>query len=80
MLDLIERIGSEFGVPIIMSSHLLGEIERVCEHLVVIAGGPPCPVRADVDAYHGRPELLIVEVDGDDRRRCEARLRSRACR
>ena len=39
MLDLIERIGSEFRVPIILSSHLLGEIERVCEHLVEIAGG-----------------------------------------
>ena len=31
MLDLVRRIGSEFGISILMSSHLLTEIERVCE-------------------------------------------------
>lgn len=40
MLDLVRRTGTEFGISIIMASHLLGEIERVCEHLVVIDGGP----------------------------------------
>ena len=39
MLDLVRRIGTEFGISILMSSHLLTEIERVCEHLVVIEGG-----------------------------------------
>jgi ABC-2 type transport system ATP-binding protein len=64
MLDLIRRIGSEFGVPIILSSHLLGEIERVCDHLVEIAGGRL--VRSVPMATLTRAtELLIVEVDGD---------------
>src|SRR5690606_32636335 len=35
MLDLVHKTGSEFGISIIMSSHLLGEIERVCDHLIV---------------------------------------------
>ncbi len=39
MLDLIERTGREFGVSIIMSSHLLSEIERICERLIVIEQG-----------------------------------------
>ena len=39
MLDLVRRTGKEFGISIIMASHLLGEIERVCEYLVVIDGG-----------------------------------------
>ena len=39
MLDLVERTGREFGVSIIMSSHLLSEIERVCERLIVIEEG-----------------------------------------
>ena len=30
MLELIERIGSEFGIAVVVASHLLGEIERVC--------------------------------------------------
>ncbi len=32
MLDLIHRTGTEFGIAIIMASHLLGEIERVCDY------------------------------------------------
>src|SRR3990172_10114297 len=39
MLGLIERTGTEFGIAIIVASHLLGEIERVCDHLVAIEGG-----------------------------------------
>jgi ABC-2 type transport system ATP-binding protein len=65
MLDLIRRIGSEFGVPIILSSHLLGEIERVCDHLVEIAGG--CLVRSvAISTLTRKTEVLVVEVDGDN--------------
>jgi ABC-2 type transport system ATP-binding protein len=65
MLDLIERVGSEFRVPIIISSHLLGEIERVCSHLVEIAGGRL--VRSvPMSTLTAATELLVVEVDGDN--------------
>ena len=63
MLDLILRIGSEFGISILMSSHLLTEIERVCTYLVVIESGRL--VRSDsVATFTGRTEVLTVEVDG----------------
>ena len=39
MLELIRRTGTEFGIAVIVASHLLGEIERVCDHLVAIEGG-----------------------------------------
>ena len=39
MLELVRRIGTEFGIAIIVASHLLGEIERVCDHLVAIDAG-----------------------------------------
>ena len=39
MLDLVERTGHEFGISIVMSSHLLSEIERVCDGLIVIESG-----------------------------------------
>ena len=64
MLDLVHRTGTEFGISIVMASHLLGEIERVCEHLVVIDGGQLMrsgPIR-DFTATTG---TLVVEVDGD---------------
>ena len=39
MLDLVKRTGSEFGIATIVASHLLGEIERVCNFLLAIDGG-----------------------------------------
>jgi ABC-2 type transport system ATP-binding protein len=39
MLELILRTGQQFGITLIVASHLLGEIERVCNYLVAIEGG-----------------------------------------
>jgi ABC-2 type transport system ATP-binding protein len=63
MLDLVARIGREFGISIVMSSHLLTEIERVSEHLVVIEEGRLVQ-SGSIGAFTGRIELLTVEVDG----------------
>src|SRR6187551_2188460 len=35
MLGLIRRIGSVFGISVVVTSHLMGELERVCDHVVV---------------------------------------------
>ena len=39
MLALIRRIGTAFGISVVVTSHLMGELERVCDHVVVIDGG-----------------------------------------
>src|SRR5207344_1404629 len=39
MLGLIQRTGHEFRIAIILASHLLGEIEEVCDYLVAIDAG-----------------------------------------
>jgi ABC-2 type transport system ATP-binding protein len=39
MLSLIRRIGAEFGISVLVTSHLLGELERVCDHVIVIDAG-----------------------------------------
>ena len=36
MLALIRRIGTEFGISVVLSSHLLEEVERVCDHAVIV--------------------------------------------
>jgi ABC-2 type transport system ATP-binding protein len=64
MLDLVRRIGREFGIAIIMASHLLTEIERVCNYLVVIDAGRL--VRSGpVASFTERTQVLVVEVEGD---------------
>ncbi len=39
MLDLVRRIHADFGISVLVTSHLLGELERICDHVVVIDGG-----------------------------------------
>ena len=39
MLTLIRRIGSELGVDVVLSSHLLEEVERTCDAAVILAAG-----------------------------------------
>ncbi|WP_062210733.1 ABC transporter ATP-binding protein [Streptomyces sp. NBRC 109706] len=39
MLGLIRRIHSDFGISVLVTSHLLGELERTSDHIVVIDGG-----------------------------------------
>jgi ABC-2 type transport system ATP-binding protein len=62
MLDLISRIGAEFGISIVVSSHLLGEIEQICDHLVAIDGGRL--LRSDsMTSFTQVSQVLLIEVD-----------------
>jgi ABC-2 type transport system ATP-binding protein len=62
MLDLISRIGAEFGISIMVSSHLLGEIEQICDQLVVIDGGKL--LRSDtMTSFTQVSQVLLIEVD-----------------
>src|ERR1700678_1411510 len=62
MLELIARIGSEFEISIVVASHLLGEIERICDHLVAIEGGRL--LRADtIPSFTRSSQTLLIEVE-----------------
>ncbi|HEV3435814.1 MAG TPA: ABC transporter ATP-binding protein [Gemmata sp.] len=39
MLRLIKALGSEHGKSVILSTHLLADVEAVCERVVIMAGG-----------------------------------------
>ncbi len=62
MLGLIRRIGTEFGIAVLVSSHLLGEIERICDSLVAIEGGRLLRSAA-LTSFTERSALLAVEVE-----------------
>jgi ABC-2 type transport system ATP-binding protein len=62
MLALIQRIGTEFGISVVVCSHLLGEVERICDTLVAIDAGRL--LRADrISAMTSTTDILTVEVD-----------------
>jgi ABC-2 type transport system ATP-binding protein len=66
MLDLVRRTGREFGIAVLVASHLLGEIERVCTFLVAVEAGRL--LRADpLESFIERTGVLAVDVeDGRD--------------
>ncbi len=67
MLALIERIGREFGIAVIVASHLLGEIERVATWLVAIDAGRLLRT-APLATFTERTGQLLVEIEepGDE--------------
>ena len=65
MLALVRRTGSEFGISIMLSSHLMGDVESTCDRIVVLEGGKVVE-DADVSQLTQETETLYVEVD--DRR------------
>ncbi len=74
MLELVRRTGTEFGIAILLASHLLGEIERTCDYLVAIESGRLVRA-APLAAFTGRTGVVRVELD-DDAARLGARLAS----
>jgi ABC-2 type transport system ATP-binding protein len=62
MLALIRRIGTEFGMHIVVSSHHLEEVERICDAVVIVEGGEVVHAGQLADLRRG-PEGLVVEVD-----------------
>ena len=74
MLGLVERTGREFGIAIIITSHLLGEIERVCDFLVAIELGKLQHAGA-LSKLTERTQFIRLELD-DDASVLAGRLRS----
>ncbi|MFN8016532.1 MAG: ABC transporter ATP-binding protein [Acidimicrobiales bacterium] len=64
MLELIHRIGHEFGITVLLSSHLLEEVERICDAAVILSGGVVAAA-GSLDALRGTGEGVAVELDGD---------------
>ena len=62
MLDLIARIGGEFGISVVVSSHLLGEVEQICDHLIAIDAGRLLR-SATMSSFTRMSQVLAVEVE-----------------
>ncbi len=61
MLELIRRIGREFGISILISSHLMGDVERTCDRVIVLESGRILR-SGTVSSFTEETETLLVEV------------------
>jgi ABC-2 type transport system ATP-binding protein len=74
LIDLFRRLGSE-GRTVIVSSHVLNEVERLADRIIVIVHGRLAAAggqRAIRDAMNDRPRHVLIRAD--DRRRLGAAL------
>ena len=62
MLALIRRIGTEFGIDIVVSSHHLEEVERICDAVVILDAGRMIRSGTLSELRRGA-EGLLVDVD-----------------
>ena len=64
MLRLIQRIHRDLGIAVLLSSHLLEDVEQVCDYVVMLDHGRLAIHGPVVDLLAGSGDTL-VRVDGD---------------
>jgi ABC-2 type transport system ATP-binding protein len=65
MLDLVRRLG-DFGISVVMATHILEDVQRVCDHVVMLDGGRLVAAGPTADLTAGT-SAVVVEVDGPPR-------------
>ncbi len=60
MLALVSRLGG-FGISVIMATHLLDDVQQVCQHVVMINAGS-LVVSGSTDSLLERTDIVTVEV------------------
>lgn len=64
MLELVERIYNRMGISVVFSSHILEDIELVCDYVVILEQGR---VLASQSLKHDNDNLgeVVVQIDGN---------------
>src|SRR4051812_2205988 len=62
MLELVARLGS-FGISVLMATHLLDDVQQVCDHVVMIDGGK-LVVSGGTESLLERTGLVTLDVGG----------------
>ncbi|MER5493307.1 ABC transporter ATP-binding protein [Streptomyces sp. NPDC002454] len=76
MLGLIRRIHTDFGISVLVTSHLLGELERTCDHVVVVDGGKLLRSSSTTDFTQQTTTLAVEVTDSDEHPDGTAALRA----
>jgi ABC-2 type transport system ATP-binding protein len=64
MLELIRHVGREFGISIVISTHLMGDVERTCDAVVVLDAGQVLRAGAVAGLTEETETLVVDLVDG----------------
>lgn len=65
MLALIRRVGHEFGIHVVLSSHVLDEVERVADGAVILHAGRVVGSGTLTDLQATSTAGVVVDVIGD---------------
>jgi len=65
MLELIQRLYQMLGIAVVVSSHILEDIERVCDHVVIVDQGRLVVAQPLAMAGSEPQGDLIVRIEGD---------------
>jgi ABC-2 type transport system ATP-binding protein len=64
MLALVRRIGTDLGFTVLISSHLLGEVEQVSDNIVMLEGGRVVRSGSVKNLLGGDTPLVVEVVSG----------------
>ncbi len=64
MLDLVRKTHREFGISILFSSHLMADVERTCDRIVVLQDGHLVE-SGEVSDFTTETESVFLEVDAN---------------
>jgi len=67
MLALIRKTHRDFGISVLFSSHLMADIERSCDRIVVLRDGRLAQ-SGEVEHFTRESETVFIEVDADRER------------
>ena len=62
MLTLIRKTHREFGISVLFSSHLMADVERTCDRIIVLHGGHLSHA-GEVSQFTQETETVFIEVD-----------------
>jgi ABC-2 type transport system ATP-binding protein len=65
MLQLVRRLSVDLGIAVVMSSHVLEDVARTCDTVVVLREGTLAAVQAVVRPDEHEARELRVRVSGD---------------
>ena len=65
MLDLVGKISASQGRNVILSSHLLPDVESICKYVVILDGGHQIAAGPLAELLSGTQDRLRVDVRGD---------------